>query len=137
MKKLFDEIPRLQNQRVVLKQITHKDADALREMTQSAAVYRFLPTFLFEKQFDDRAALPGDGDRLITAGLRAGCIKMQGVLRAKCRSSFFCGKCIDIVSEYCYNVNNDTMSESKLAIFIINSRQTRLIVSRDSCLHSA
>lgn len=68
MKKLFDEIPRLQNQRVVLKQITHKDADALREMTQSAAVYRFLPTFLFEKQFDDRAALPGDGDRLITAG---------------------------------------------------------------------
>lgn len=53
MKKLFDEIPRLQNQRVVLKQITHEDADALREMTQSAAVYRFLPTFLFEKQFDD------------------------------------------------------------------------------------
>ena len=45
MKKLFDEIPRLQNQRVVLKQITHEDADALREMTQSAAVYRFLPTF--------------------------------------------------------------------------------------------
>ena len=52
-KKLFSEIPCLKGERIVLKEITLADADALRELVNSPAVYRFLPTFLFEKKYED------------------------------------------------------------------------------------
>ena len=53
MKKLFDEIPRLENEHVTLRRVTEEDAEALRAMTRSREVYRYLPTFLFEQQNDD------------------------------------------------------------------------------------
>lgn len=53
MKKLFDEIPRLENGNIIIKEITSADAEALHGMTQSSAVYRYLPTFLFEKSCPD------------------------------------------------------------------------------------
>jgi ribosomal-protein-alanine N-acetyltransferase len=53
MKKLFSEIPYLQSERIVLKGVEDEDAQALIEMTHSQDVYRYLPTFLFEQQFDD------------------------------------------------------------------------------------
>ena len=52
-KKLFSEIPVLRGERVVLKGLTAADAPALRELRDSAAVYRYLPTFLFEQKYDD------------------------------------------------------------------------------------
>ena len=52
-KKLFSEIPFIQGERVVLKQITQADAPALREMVNDPEVYRYLPTFLFEKKYED------------------------------------------------------------------------------------
>lgn len=52
-KKPFSEIPYLQSDKLVLKQLTDKDADALLELAQSKSVYRYLPTFLFEKQYED------------------------------------------------------------------------------------
>ncbi len=52
-KKLFSEIPYLQNERIVLRKITPDDADALPELVNNAAVYRYLPTFLFEKKYPD------------------------------------------------------------------------------------
>lgn len=51
--KLFDEIPCLENDTVVLKQITDTDADELKRMTVDDDVYRYLPTFLFERKYDD------------------------------------------------------------------------------------
>lgn len=52
-KKLFTEIPYIQGDRVVLRKVTQDDADALKAMTESKAVYRYLPTFLFEQKYDD------------------------------------------------------------------------------------
>ena len=52
-KKLFSEIPVLYGDRVVLKELTSPDAPALQELRDSAAVYRYLPTFLFEQKYND------------------------------------------------------------------------------------
>lgn len=53
MKKLFEEIPRIQGARVTLRPLDEGDIGALEELVASERVYRYLPTFLFEKQFDD------------------------------------------------------------------------------------
>ena len=52
-KKLFSEIPYLRGSRLTLHALSPKDADALQELTDSLAVYRYLPTFLFEKKHPD------------------------------------------------------------------------------------
>ena len=52
-KKLFSEIPHLQGPRIELKGLTQNDAPALQELVDSDRVYRYLPTFLFEKKYDD------------------------------------------------------------------------------------
>ena len=52
-KKLFSEIPYLQNERITLRRLTSADADALQELVDSPAVYRYLPTFLYEKKYPD------------------------------------------------------------------------------------
>ncbi|MBQ9384716.1 MAG: GNAT family N-acetyltransferase [Ruminiclostridium sp.] len=51
--RLFDEIPYLENDTVILKQITDKDAGDMKKMVVNDAVYKYLPTFLFERQYDD------------------------------------------------------------------------------------
>ena len=53
MKNLFPAIPTVMGERVVLKRITEEDAGALQAMTENPRVYRYLPTFLFEKKYDD------------------------------------------------------------------------------------
>ncbi len=55
MKKLFSEIPCLRGERVTLKRLTETDAQSLREMTEDAEVYRYLPTFLYETKYADKA----------------------------------------------------------------------------------
>ena len=52
-KKLFSEIPYIDGGDVILRQLTQEDAPALKEMVDSPKVYRYLPTFLFEKKYDD------------------------------------------------------------------------------------
>lgn len=49
MKKLFSEIPTIKGERVTLRAMTLDDADGLRELTEDEEVYRYLPTFLYEK----------------------------------------------------------------------------------------
>lgn len=51
--KLFSVIPTLTGERVALRKLTQDDADGLRRLTESEKVYKYLPTFLFEKQYDD------------------------------------------------------------------------------------
>ncbi len=52
-RKLFDVIPCLEGDRVTLKQVTEADEEGLRELVRSDAVYRYLPTFLYEKKYED------------------------------------------------------------------------------------
>ena len=54
-KKLFSEIPCLNGERVVLRQLTAADTDGLRELTENKKVYRYLPTFLYENKYDDKS----------------------------------------------------------------------------------
>ena len=51
--KLFDEIPRLEDGRILLRRMEERDLPALRRMIDSPRVYRYLPTFLFEAQFEN------------------------------------------------------------------------------------
>ena len=52
MVKLFDEIPYLENDRVVLKRLEDTDAGSLEEFVKSQDVYLYLPTYLIEQQHD-------------------------------------------------------------------------------------
>lgn len=53
MIKLFEEIPCLEGDSLMIQRIRPQDLCALRELTEDDAVYRWLPTFLFERQFSD------------------------------------------------------------------------------------
>ena len=52
-KKLFTEIPELSGKRLCLRGLKQEDADGLKELVEDPEVYRYLPTFLFEKQYAD------------------------------------------------------------------------------------
>ena len=52
MKELFPEPPVLTDGGLCLKPLSLSDADDLRMLTQEDTVYRYLPTFLFEKKYD-------------------------------------------------------------------------------------
>lgn len=54
-RKIFDEVPRIEDERIVLKRMEPCHAEALRELVQNERVYRYEPTFLIERQFDDAA----------------------------------------------------------------------------------
>lgn len=51
--RLFSEVPRLEGETVVLDRVVDSDAEALTDLIENPNVQRCLPTFLFEKQFDD------------------------------------------------------------------------------------
>ncbi len=54
-KKLFSEIPVLRGERITLRALTQSDVDGLRELMETAKVYRYEPTYLFEKKYKDPA----------------------------------------------------------------------------------
>ena len=60
MKKLFDEIPYLEGDRLILRRITEKDYGPLQEMARSNVVYRYEPTYLLEQQYTDMDQLLHD-----------------------------------------------------------------------------
>ena len=51
--KLFDEVPLIEGSHIVLRPLEDGDAEALGELATSVKVNLYLPTFLYEKQFDD------------------------------------------------------------------------------------
>lgn len=51
---LFDTMPRLEGERILLREMVDADAEALDAFTRSEAVYRFLPTFLYEQKYEDK-----------------------------------------------------------------------------------
>ena len=53
MIKLFDEIPRLESNRLCLQRLCDADAEELRAFAHDRSVYRYLPTFLFEQKYED------------------------------------------------------------------------------------
>lgn len=53
MKKLFSEIPCIKGERLILKRIEQRDAEGMSEIANSPSVNKRLPTFLFEKRYED------------------------------------------------------------------------------------
>ena len=53
MEKLFDSIPRIEGERILLDRLTYGDIPGLEELTEDETVYSYLPAFLYEKQTDD------------------------------------------------------------------------------------
>ncbi len=49
-KKVFDEIPRIENGKLLIRQLLPRDAEQLDELRNSENVYKYLPTFLYEKE---------------------------------------------------------------------------------------
>ena len=52
-KKLVSQVPSIEGERIVLDRVVDTDADALRDLIDNPLVQRYLPTYLFEKQFGD------------------------------------------------------------------------------------
>ena len=83
-KKPFSEIPRLGGGRLLLRRITHGDADALAGLARSEAVYRYLPTFLYEQKYPDI--------HRVIDGLYAECLEESLILGVFLRDEDrFCG----------------------------------------------
>ena len=59
-KKLFDEIPYLEGEHLILKKITGNDREALQEMAHSKNIYHYEPTYLLEQQYSDMDQLLSD-----------------------------------------------------------------------------
>ncbi len=60
MKKLFDEIPYLEGERVILRKLTEDDREILQEMAHSGIIYRYEPTYLLEQQYTNMDQLLRD-----------------------------------------------------------------------------
>ena len=52
-RKLFSEVPYIKKGRIELRALGLQDEESLSELVRSPRVYRYLPTFLFEKQYED------------------------------------------------------------------------------------
>lgn len=61
--KLFDEYPELRNDRVILRKMSMADAEALAELTSREAVYRTVPSFLYELKYEDKRDVIANMDR--------------------------------------------------------------------------
>ena len=83
-KRLFQEIPRLEDDRLLLRQITAADAQDLSCFAHSPAIYRLLPTFLYEQKYPDI--------HRVIDGLYADCLRKSLILGVFLRQGGdFCG----------------------------------------------
>lgn len=81
MKNLFPKPPVLKGMDITLRPLTSHDADGLEKLTRQEAVYRYLPTFLFEKKYPAKEAI----DRLYEEGLD------ESLILGVFREGDFCG----------------------------------------------
>lgn len=49
-KKIFDEIPRIENDKYLIRQLLPRDAEMLDKLRNDDEVYTYLPTFLYERE---------------------------------------------------------------------------------------
>ncbi len=82
MKKLFSEIPSLTDGRITLRRLTGADAGSLQRLADCPAVYRYLPTFLFEQKYRDA--------RTVISRLYDECLEESLILGVFLQDSF-CG----------------------------------------------
>ena len=59
-RKVFDDVPRIEGGRVTLRRLTEADIPMLEELVASETVYRYEPTYLFERQYADMRVMLRD-----------------------------------------------------------------------------
>ena len=74
-KKPFSEIPHIYGNGVELRAIGRESAEGLRALTGDEAVYRYLPTFLFEKKYDAETVIDRLYDECLKESLFLGIYK--------------------------------------------------------------
>ena len=75
---LFDEMPYLEGEHIILREMVEADAPALEELASNPNVNRFIPTYLYEAQYEDK--------REAIANMRRECFDAhQCILLAVCR----------------------------------------------------
>ena len=80
----FQSVPTLESERLILRRLTQADADALGSLAHSDAVYRYLPTFLYEQKYPDI--------RRVMDGLYGECLRESLILGIFLREDeSFCG----------------------------------------------
>lgn len=80
MKDLFSEYPTLRNEEILLRKMEPADAQDLGALSHSEAVYRYLPTFLYEQKYPD--------PRTVIERMDAECFDAgESILLAVCRRS--------------------------------------------------
>lgn len=57
MRELFKELPVMRSERLCLRPIALSDADDLSRMTRKSAIYRYEPTFLYERRYENAKAV--------------------------------------------------------------------------------
>ncbi len=50
---LFDRMPHLEGEHILLREMVQTDADALHELAHSEKVYHYEPTYLYERRYQD------------------------------------------------------------------------------------
>ena len=53
IRELFPAVPCIRGRHIVLKGLSGDDAPALRKFVDDSRIYRYLPTFLFERKYPD------------------------------------------------------------------------------------
>ena len=53
--KLFEEYPDLTGERIRIRHMAAEDAPALQRLAENRNVYRYLPIFLYEQKYEDKA----------------------------------------------------------------------------------
>ena len=75
---LFDEIPELKSERLILRPFVPEDAFYLKAMTEETEVYRYEPSFLYELKYEDK-------EQVITRMYEECFLTKESLLLAICR----------------------------------------------------
>ena len=80
---LFDPVPVIQSERLIIRKLTQDDADDLKAMVCNDNIYRYAPAFLFELKYEDIHEVI---DKLYTE-----CLEESLILGVFLNSGEFCG----------------------------------------------
>ena len=83
IRELFDPIPIIESERLVMRKLTPADADDLKAMVCNDNIYRYAPAFLFERKYKDIHEVM---DKLYTE-----CLEDSLILGVFLNSGEFCG----------------------------------------------
>ncbi len=155
-KKLFSEVPELRGNTLLLRRLTQADAEGLGELVRSDRVYRYLPTFLFERKYPDVSEVirrlydEGFAESIILGifrdGAFCGLAEMYGFkdpihkisvgyrLLERCWGQGIAGEALGMMVDYLYDetdveiITASTMAENRTSARVLEKNGFSLVV---------